>query len=107
MRSARSKFRPGTCSSYYRRPTSCTLVDVPIDRDADNPIAWSPTLATPQPGSAVADTAHPDSAAQLRDSSPSLPGLRISGLIGQGGMGEVVCGHDVEIGRDVAVKRLR
>ncbi len=31
----------------------------------------------------------------------------IAGLIGRGGMGEVVRGHDIEIGRDVAIKRLR
>ena len=39
--------------------------------------------------------------------SASLPGFQIGGLIGQGGMGEVVRGRDIDIGRDVAIKRLR
>ncbi len=85
---------------------------MPVDRDADNEkLAKSPTLATPPRGVpvAVADTAHPDSDpnATARDSAPSLPGFRITGLIGRGGMGEVMCGNDIEIGRDVAIKRLR
>jgi serine/threonine-protein kinase len=84
-----------------------TLVDVPIDRDGDDEtFAKSPTLATPRPH-AIADTAHPDEDVPSRDSTPSLPGFQISGLIGRGGMGEVMRGHDAEIGRDVAIKRLR
>ncbi|HWO17963.1 MAG TPA: serine/threonine-protein kinase [Kofleriaceae bacterium] len=36
----------------------------------------------------------------------SLPGYEVAGLIGRGGMGEVVLGRDREIGREVAIKRL-
>jgi serine/threonine protein kinase len=35
------------------------------------------------------------------------PGYQIGGLIGRGGMGEVVVAHDQRIGREVAVKRIR
>ncbi|HEY5948457.1 MAG TPA: serine/threonine-protein kinase [Kofleriaceae bacterium] len=55
----------------------------------------------------VVDTARGHAAAPVRDAAVSFPGFRIAGLIGQGGMGEVVRGHDIEIGRDVAIKRLR
>jgi len=37
----------------------------------------------------------------------SLPGYVLGSEIGHGGMGEVILGRDREIGRDVAVKRLR
>src|SRR5262245_55680752 len=108
MPSARSRFKPGTSNNYCRRQTSCILGDVPADKDADNEnLARSPTLATPPRGVAIADTVHPNAGAPARDTPPSLPGFRIAGLIGRGGMGEVVCGHDIEIGRDVAIKRLR
>jgi eukaryotic-like serine/threonine-protein kinase len=39
--------------------------------------------------------------------SASLPGYIVGARIGQGGMGEVVLGRDLGIGRDVAIKRLR
>jgi serine/threonine-protein kinase len=38
---------------------------------------------------------------------PSLPDYDLGSRIGQGGMGEVLLGHDKTIGRDVAIKRLR
>jgi serine/threonine-protein kinase len=56
-----------------------------------DPVAHSDT-STPRPGGLA---------------SASLPGFQIGGLIGQGGMGEVVRGRDIDIGRDVAIKRLR
>jgi eukaryotic-like serine/threonine-protein kinase len=83
---------------------------VPIDADPDDEtIASNPTVAKgstlgPQP--TVAETAHGHAPAEPRDAA-SLPGYQIAGLIGRGGMGEVVRGHDIEIGRDVAIKRLR
>jgi eukaryotic-like serine/threonine-protein kinase len=83
---------------------------VPIDADPDDEtIASNPTVAKgstlgPQP--TIAETAHGHAPAEPRDAA-SLPGYQIAGLIGRGGMGEVVRGHDIEIGRDVAIKRLR
>ncbi|MBA2544863.1 MAG: protein kinase [Deltaproteobacteria bacterium] len=38
---------------------------------------------------------------------PSLPSYRVGELLGRGGMGEVVLADDLEIGRKVAIKRLR
>jgi eukaryotic-like serine/threonine-protein kinase len=84
---------------------------VPIDADPDDEtIASNPTGAKgstlgPQP--TVADTAYGTGVADTARDPGSLPGYQIAGLIGRGGMGEVVRGHDVEIGRDVAIKRLR
>jgi eukaryotic-like serine/threonine-protein kinase len=81
---------------------------VPIDADPDDEtIASHPAVAKnntlgPQP--TLADTG--DGGDPARDPG-SLPGYQIAGLIGRGGMGEVVRGHDTEIGRDVAIKRLR
>ncbi len=86
-------------------------MDVPVDADPeDETLASNPTLAeSPTLGRCptVAETAHGHGPPLARDSAASLPGYQIAGLIGRGGMGEVVRGHDVEIGRDVAIKRLR
>jgi eukaryotic-like serine/threonine-protein kinase len=84
---------------------------VPIDADPDDEtIAANPTIARgstlgPQP--TLADTAHGHAPADVTRDAGSLPGYQIAGLIGRGGMGEVVRGHEIEIGRDVAIKRLR
>jgi serine/threonine-protein kinase len=86
-------------------------VFVPIDGDADDEtLASNPTVAsgsTLGPRATLADTAHGHAPADVRRDPGSLAGYQIAGLIGRGGMGEVVRGHDVEIGRDVAIKRLR
>jgi len=65
-----------------------------------------PTLASPRPNPALDETVGGEELSP-RSSNPSLPGYQVSGLIGRGGMGEVVRGHDKDIGRDVAIKRLR
>ncbi len=39
--------------------------------------------------------------------SPSLPSYRVGEMLGRGGMGEVILADDLEIGRKVAIKRLR
>src|SRR5262245_59404609 len=82
-----------------------------VDPD-DETLASNPAAATSDtlgPRQTVAETAHghaSGTAPAPRD-APSLPGFQLAGLIGRGGMGEVVRGHDIEIGRDVAIKRLR
>ena len=52
----------------------------------------------------VADTAPASTAHAART---SVPGYELGALIGAGGMGEIVLARDQEIGRDVAVKRMR
>ncbi|MBL9015334.1 MAG: serine/threonine protein kinase, partial [Myxococcales bacterium] len=37
----------------------------------------------------------------------SLPNYRLGNLLGRGGMGDIVLGHDSLIGRDVAIKQMR
>jgi hypothetical protein len=69
--------------------------------------ASDPTLTpsqVPNPGGTVATAAATDPTAPA---TASLPGYELAGLIGRGGMGEVVLGRHREIGRDVAIKRLR
>src|SRR5262249_38952238 len=45
----------------------------------------------------------------VRRRSTYLPGDRyeLSGEIAHGGMGEVLAAHDAQVGRDVAIKRMR
>jgi serine/threonine-protein kinase len=53
------------------------------------------------------DTLSAPARAVPQDAGSSLPGYQLGAQIGSGGMGEVVLGLDHEIGREVAIKRLR
>jgi serine/threonine-protein kinase len=64
-------------------------------RDADDP----PTLRTPLPGDSSSSNFDPD--------TKPLDGYAFGKTIGRGGVGEVIEAHDLRIGRDVAIKRLR
>jgi serine/threonine-protein kinase len=66
-----------------------------------------PTLTPSQVKAAGATVAEDDEGhADAAKARASLPGYELAGLIGRGGMGEVVLGRDREIGREVAIKRL-
>jgi eukaryotic-like serine/threonine-protein kinase len=43
----------------------------------------------------------------LEDDTKALEGYMFGKVIGRGGIGEVVAAHDLRVGRDVAIKRLR
>jgi eukaryotic-like serine/threonine-protein kinase len=60
------------------------------------------------PDTLVKTTPHQKlSPAELEDVTKSLDGYAFGEVIGQGGIGEVRAAHDLRIGRDVAIKRLR
>jgi serine/threonine-protein kinase len=63
--------------------------------DRDDP----PTLRTPGAGDSSSASWDPD--------TKPLDGYAFGKMIGKGGIGEVVEAHDLRIGRDVAIKRLR
>jgi eukaryotic-like serine/threonine-protein kinase len=65
-----------------------------MQRDDDAPI----TLVKNRPVSAPAE---------LEDVTQTLDGYMFGEVIGRGGIGEVHAAHDLRVGRDVAIKRLR
>src|SRR5690349_9276549 len=60
------------------------------------------------PDTLVKTTPHQKlSPGEVEDVTKSLDGYAFGEVIGQGGIGEVRAAHDLRIGRDVAIKRLR
>jgi formylglycine-generating enzyme required for sulfatase activity len=54
-----------------------------------------------------ADEADPWTQAPAEDGLPQIPGVRVLGLLGEGGMGQVLQGYDLQLRRLVAVKVLK
>ncbi len=71
----------------------------------DSDPAHDATLAGPSPVDTLVTLATPSVPGRAR--RLSLGGYDIGGVLGSGGMGEVVVAHDKQIGRDVAIKQLR
>jgi len=68
----------------------------------------APLTATPPPGASdwtVLEAGRDVTAAA--PGVPSLPGYEVLGELGRGGMGLVLKGHDLHLGRDLAIKLLR
>jgi tetratricopeptide (TPR) repeat protein len=73
------------------------LAEVTTDLPRCEPPATDPDRTTPEaPRPASGEPPY-----------PTVPGYEIRGRLGRGGMGEVVRGHDLHMGRDLAVKVLR
>src|SRR5258708_40290220 len=78
-------------------------------RPASSTAKGSAVLIDDDASPTVADEARTiDARPPRRASEPLEPGERyeLGATIGRGGMGEVVAAHDLQIGRDVAIKRL-
>ncbi|HUS29771.1 MAG TPA: protein kinase [Kofleriaceae bacterium] len=76
-----------------------------MERDDDPPTLKSMGSA---PDTLVKTTPHPkQSVGDVEDVTKSLDGYAFGAVIGRGGVGEVVAAHDLRMGRDVAIKRLR
>jgi eukaryotic-like serine/threonine-protein kinase len=75
------------------------------DDDPDEPV----TLPTTPPNVRVAvdKATAPFERPELDDDTKALEGYMFGKVIGRGGIGEVIAAHDLRVGRDVAIKRLR
>jgi eukaryotic-like serine/threonine-protein kinase len=75
------------------------------DDDPDEP----PTLPTTPPNAPVTidKATTPFDRPEVDDDTKALEGYMFGTVIGRGGIGEVVAAHDLRVGRDVAIKRLR
>ncbi|HEY6175991.1 MAG TPA: serine/threonine-protein kinase, partial [Kofleriaceae bacterium] len=75
----------------------------PQDRVDDTEVPAAPATLTGGDADAAAGAAtHDDSGGPIE-----LAGYEVGELLGRGGMGEVLLGFDEEIGREVAIKRMR
>ncbi len=77
-----------------------------VDEPPRDPKTQEEAFATTDPGAGGATR---ESTADLDPSSLELPpaGYQIGAVIGRGGMGEVLTAHDLRIGREVALKRMK
>ncbi|HEY5921381.1 MAG TPA: serine/threonine-protein kinase [Kofleriaceae bacterium] len=74
------------------------------DDPSDDPPTTPVDVGTPPTGDKVTvpvERPEPD------DETKTLEGYMFGAVIGKGGIGEVIAAHDLRVGRDVAIKRLR
>jgi serine/threonine-protein kinase len=72
--------------------------------DSDDPALGETQAAA---SDATLATRTPSGSSASRSGRLSLPNYQLGNLLGRGGMGDIVLGHDQLIGRDVAIKQMR